>query len=150
MTASASLITAEEVALPAAPATRRADVLQWEEIYRGNEAVAAEIPEDFADIDALVERREREPRGAERLARARERLEPRLQGRIGPLAALRLRKGWSQKQLAAAIGTSQPHIARIENGRDNVLLGTANDLARALGVSLEEINTALGYHRRTG
>jgi len=51
--------------------------------------------------------------------------------------------------LAEAIGTSQPHIARIKNGRDNVMLDTANQLARALGVSLEEINTALGFGRRS-
>jgi transcriptional regulator with XRE-family HTH domain len=56
-----------------------------------------------------------------------------------------MRHGWSQKQLAEAIGTSQPHIARIENGRDNVLLATANQLARALQVSLEQINAALGF-----
>lgn len=61
------------------------------------------------------------------------------------LATLRMRRGWSQKQLAEAIGTSQPHIARIENGRDNVLLATANQLAKALGVTLDEINRCLGF-----
>jgi transcriptional regulator with XRE-family HTH domain len=45
----------------------------------------------------------------------------------------RLMRGWSQKQLADAIGTSQPHIARIESGRDTLLLTTAARLADALG-----------------
>lgn len=51
----------------------------------------------------------------------------------------------SQRQLATAIGTSQPHIARIESGRDNVLLKTANLLSQALGVPLAEVNDALGF-----
>lgn len=64
------------------------------------------------------------------------------------MAKLRRKQGWSQKKLAAAIGTSQLHIARIENGRDDVLLATANQLAKALNVSLEEISAALGYDSR--
>jgi hypothetical protein len=35
----------------------------------------------------------------------------------------------------------------MENGRDNVLPGTANELARALGVSLDGVNAAFGYPR---
>jgi transcriptional regulator with XRE-family HTH domain len=64
------------------------------------------------------------------------------------LAVLRMQRGWSQKRLADAIGTSQPHIARIEKGRDNVLLATANELARTLDVSLEQINEALGFGKK--
>lgn len=79
------------------------------------------------------------------LEAARRRIADKLPGSKITLAKLRLRRGWSQKRLAEAIGTSQPHIARIENGRDNVLLSTANELARALGVTLDEINIALGY-----
>lgn len=121
-------------------------MIQWLDIYQ--EPVAP-IPDGFEDIDAIVEAREREEVGRAGLQRARVRLSQALRGRASPLAVLRLQRGWSQKQLAEAIGTSQPHIARIENGRDNVLLGTANQLALALGVSLEEINTALGFGRQS-
>lgn len=56
------------------------------------------------------------------------------------LGALRMTRGYSQQQLAAAIGTSQPHIAKIESGRgSNLMLDTAARLARALGVSLDEV-----------
>jgi transcriptional regulator with XRE-family HTH domain len=92
----------------------------------------------------VVEEYERNPVKAAALKAARQRLARKLPTAT-TLAKLRLGRGWSQKRLADAIGTSQPHIARIENGRDNVLLATANQLAKALGVSLEEINAALGY-----
>lgn len=56
------------------------------------------------------------------------------------LTALRLSRGLSQQQLAAAIGTSQPHIAKIESGRGaNLMLDTAARLAKALGVSIDAI-----------
>jgi len=117
-------------------------VFQWEACFRPQDVP---IPEGFEDVDALIESRERDPAQRAALEAARRRLADRLPEPATTLAKLRLRKGWSQKRLAEAIGTSQPHIARIENGRDNVLLATANQLARALDVTLDEINTALGY-----
>lgn len=128
--------------VPASPKTRRADVLQWERCFRPQDIP---VPEGFEDIDSYVEARERDPIQLAALSAARQRIADRLPASHITLANLRLRKGWSQKRLADAIGTSQPHIARIENGRDNVLLATANALARALGVSLDEVNLALGY-----
>lgn len=107
------------------------------------------IPDGFEDIDAVVEALERDPQGRAGLKAARARLGGKLQSKVPGLAALRLRRGLSQKQLADAIGTSQPHIARIEKGRDNVLLATANQLARALGVTLDEVNSALGFEKKT-
>jgi DNA-binding XRE family transcriptional regulator len=121
--------------------TRRADVVQWESCFRPQDIP---IPEGFDEIDWLVQVYERDPVKAEALKAARQRLAEKLAAAT-TLAQLRLSRGWSQKRLADEIGTSQPHIARIENGRDNVLLATANQLAKALGVSLEEINAALGY-----
>lgn len=105
------------------------------------------MPDGFEDVDSYVAQRESDPKNAAMLTAARQRLANKLV-QTPTLAKLRLKQGWSQKQLAAAIGTSQPHIARIENGRDNVLLATANQLAKALNVSLEEINAALGYGSR--
>lgn len=121
-------------------------MLEWREVFRPSDVP---IPEGFEDIDAVVETLEREPHRRAALKGARQRLAGKLESKVGGLATLRLRSGLSQKQLADAIGTSQPHIARIEKGRDNVLLATANQLARALGVTLDEINAALGFEKKT-
>lgn len=55
------------------------------------------------------------------------------------LAKLRLERGFSQHKLAKSIGTSQPHIAKIEAGTINIYWDTAIRIADALGVSLEEL-----------
>jgi DNA-binding XRE family transcriptional regulator len=138
--------TIDTASVPRAPETRPADILQWESCFRAQDVP---LPEGFEDIDAAIASLEREPARHKALETARRRLADRSPERFSRLAALRMRRGWSQKQLADAIGTSQPHIARIENGRDNVLLATANELARALEVSLEEISDALGFAPRT-
>jgi len=61
------------------------------------------------------------------------------------IAAYRLRRGWTQKQLADAYGdkgTSQSHIAKIEAGED-VRISTAEKLADALGVDACGVVAAL-------
>jgi DNA-binding XRE family transcriptional regulator len=141
MTGSASPPTGSSQATGPLVTTRRADVVQWESCFRPQDIP---VPEGFEEIDSLAQEYERDPVKAEALKAARQRLAKKLATATN-LAKLRLSRGWSQKRLADEIGTSQPHIARIENGRDNVLLATANQLAKALGVSLEEINAALGY-----
>lgn len=55
------------------------------------------------------------------------------------LVKLRLSRGYSQQQLAGAIGTSQSHIAKIEAGSLNLMWDTAVRLADALGVRLDEL-----------
>lgn len=55
----------------------------------------------------------------------------------------RLKNGWSQVQLAQAIGTSQPHIARIERGTENLTIDTCRRLAEALGVDMNTLDQAL-------
>ncbi len=47
----------------------------------------------------------------------------------------RLRKGFSQKQLAELIGSSQPHIANIEKGDVNVMFSTVEKLCNALEIT---------------
>lgn len=56
---------------------------------------------------------------------------------------LRLRKGWSQAQLAATLGTSQSHVARIERGTENLAIGTCRRLCVALGISMNTLDEAL-------
>ena len=53
------------------------------------------------------------------------------------LAALRTRRGMTQAQLAARLGVSQPHIAKLEAGRaKNIELHTLCRWATALGAKI--------------
>lgn len=56
---------------------------------------------------------------------------------------LRLRKGWSQTQLATELGTSQPHVARIERGTENLAIETCRRLCSVLGVDMNTLDQAL-------
>jgi len=56
---------------------------------------------------------------------------------------LRLRKQWSQTQLAERLGTSQPHIVRIERGTENLTIETCRRLCSALGVDMNTLDQAL-------
>ena len=56
---------------------------------------------------------------------------------------LRLRKGWSQIQLAKALGTSQSHVARIERGTENPLIETCRRLCGVLGIDMNTLDQAL-------
>ena len=51
----------------------------------------------------------------------------------------RLRKGWTQQQLADAVGVSQPAIGLWERGKRDILADNLMALAKALGVSVEEL-----------
>lgn len=59
-------------------------------------------------------------------------------GRI--VERLRIEKGWTQTQLADAIGSSQSAIHRIEKGRQNVSLELVKKLSDALGGQILSIN----------
>lgn len=49
----------------------------------------------------------------------------------------RLNRGWSQTQLAEAIGSRQPVISRLEQGNSNPSLSTLQKVAKALDLSLQ-------------
>lgn len=59
------------------------------------------------------------------------------------LAAIRLSRGFSQQQVADAIGTSQPAIAKIEAGAVNIQRDTMKRLSRVLGITVMELDNAL-------
>jgi ribosome-binding protein aMBF1 (putative translation factor) len=90
------------------------------------------IESEFQDIDELVAIDERDASRRQHLENARRKIAQALPQQITGVAALRLRKGWSQEQLAQEMGSSQSHVARIESGQD-ILLDTAWRLAKALG-----------------
>ena len=59
------------------------------------------------------------------------------------LASVRLSKGKTQAGLAASIGTSQPHIAKIEAGKVQLEFATASKIADALSITLDELRLLL-------
>jgi transcriptional regulator with XRE-family HTH domain len=67
------------------------------------------------------------------------------------IRSLRLRGGWSQRQLARRF-EPQPvprtYVSKIENGLDTPTLSTLERLARALGVTVPEILDATESPRR--
>ena len=59
------------------------------------------------------------------------------------IKTLRLKKGLSQSQLANLMQTSQPHIARIEKGRDSMTLETLCKLSEHLAVDYNTLVCAI-------
>ena len=59
------------------------------------------------------------------------------------LARWRMRKGWSQQELAVRAGTHVSTITRLEGakGWDTVAWGTVREVARAMGQRVEEFAT---------
>lgn len=49
----------------------------------------------------------------------------------------RVKRGWSQTELAQAIGSKQPVISRLERGDSNPSLQTLRRIATALDLSLQ-------------
>lgn len=75
--------------------------------------------------------------------------EPSYQEAIGKIVEkLRTEKGWTQTQLAEAIGTSQSAIHRIEKGRQNISLELTKKLSRALGGQILSVNDAVSQSYR--
>lgn len=106
--------------------------------------VAAPLPAGFLDIDQLVEEAEQHPATRDAIAAGRQAVagsyyadQPR------SLAWYRLKRGWSQKELAARMSTSQSYIARLEAGDIDPQVSTLTRLASVFGVSAAELLDAL-------
>lgn len=86
-------------------------------------------------ISELAAERALDSKKTAALARARKRHAEALEG-VGTyaLAKLRLQRGLSQTQLAHMMGVSQPYIAKIERGEDDLRASTIRKLAFALDV----------------
>lgn len=75
--------------------------------------------------------------------------EPSYQETIGRVVErLRTEKGWTQAQLAEAIGSSQSAIHRIEKGRQNISLELTKKLSQALDGQILSINESVSQSYR--
>ena len=57
---------------------------------------------------------------------------------------LRLRRGWSQEKLASEAGLHRTYVGSVERGERNVSLDNIVAIARALGVSVQELLRDVG------
>lgn len=103
-------------------------------------------PTGFRSIEDRLAEMERNPKRAEALDKARRRLAKTLQP-DAPLAALRMSRGLSQRELAGRLGTSQSRLSRIEAGLDDPRLSTVRKLADALAVDVNAIDEAIAARR---
>lgn len=106
--------------------------------------VAAPRPQGFADIDSLVEAQESDPASRAAIEQGRRVVAEQYYSKTPKgLAALRLGRGWSQKELARHLGTSQSYVARLEAGGLDPQLSTTRRLAAVFGVNAAEMLDAL-------
>lgn len=123
-----------------AVATRPAQVIP----FVAPAVTVAIIPPGYKTIDEIVAKFERDPSLRQELIEGRRWVaDSVLAGQPVTLRTLRLRRGLSQAQLAEAIGTQQPHVARIEAGKADLLLHTCRRIAEVLAIDLNTLDLAL-------
>ena len=106
---------------------------------------SGDVFDELVDIEDIFEEFSSDPRTRDHLVNASRKVARDFYGEEGEsLRVLRLRAGMSQAQLAKAIGTSQPNIARLEAGSGtDVKRQTLRNLATALGTDLAAVDNAL-------
>lgn len=97
----------------------------------------------FNSISNFLSKWEETPEHAAGLSDARQWITESFLSDKDTIKSLRLKKGWSQSHLANEIASSQPHIARIERGTENVTIETCRKLCNALDVDMNTLNQAL-------
>ena len=116
--------------LVAVPETRGTHVVVLAPI-----TIDAPLPAEFIDIDALVEQEEADPVARRAIAAGRRTIaESYYAAASRSLSYYRLHNGWSQKELAGRMGTSQSYIARLEAGDVDPQVSTVKRLAAVLDV----------------
>jgi len=104
----------------------------------------AETPPRHVAVGEMVAKWEMDERRSKVIAEARGWVADTFHAEGGDtVRTLRLRKGWSQMQLAKVLGTSQSHVACIERGTENLTIETCRRLCGALGIDLNTLDQAL-------
>lgn len=66
--------------------------------------------------------------------------EEKLAKRFGELVRrLRVERGYSQEEFSFRVGLHQTYVSSVERGERNVTIGTADRIAKALGITLSEL-----------
>lgn len=105
-----------------------------------------DAPPPFRTIGTLVDEWSKDPKRGALLAQARQWVAQTSAVIDGDtVRSLRLRKGWSQTQLADAIASRQSHVARIESGTVQVTIDTCRRLCEALGIDMNTLDAALRH-----
>lgn len=101
------------------------------------------MPERACSAGSLLKKWEAAGRG-EVIRQGRARLASRVQQSEGlTLRAMRVGRNMSQSEVAEEVGTSQPHIARLEAGRVDPGRSMMRRLASLFGVDMNAIDSAL-------
>ncbi|WP_404377845.1 helix-turn-helix domain-containing protein [Vreelandella aquamarina] len=101
-------------------------------------------PKGYKDISDIIAKSEQNPARKAALEKARANLAKQHYGDEGQtVRTARLQLGLSQSVLADMINTSQPHIARIEKGTENLTLETMRKLCKALHVNMNQLDEML-------
>lgn len=103
----------------------------------------AELSANHTSVEELIRELSTDEDMAKEIRAAREWVGEQLYPDAVSLKQLRLKKGKTQTELAAEIGTSQPYIARIEGGQQTSLqLATMRKLCAALSIDMNTLNEA--------
>lgn len=109
----------------------------------------AVVPKGYKDISDIVAKAEQNPRRKAALEKARAKIAEQHYGDEGlTVRTARLKRGLSQAALAEMINSSQPHVARIEKGTENILWETMGKLCKALEVDMNQLDTMLQAQRQ--
>lgn len=119
--------------------------LQACQLFNVTPVLAPPSERGFDAFDKFLEEVSRDERSAVELAAGRQWVADSFGSR--DLASLRLSAGLSQAELASRCGLEQPHVSRFESGRHEPLLSTAQRMAKALDVSLEQLFAAWSLSR---
>ena len=134
------LVAAPGVACEATSVAQPCAIFRFED--RANPRV--DTPSKHTAINDLVGTWSKNEKRRAALEQARQWVADSFHGADGDtVRTLRLRKGWSQAQLAATLGTSQSHVARIERGTENLAIETCRRLCVALGINMNTLDEAL-------
>ena len=111
--------------------------------FEARAPIPTKIPNTIS-IDDLVAEFEQDPNMATAITKARHKLADEVYGKkAGALTYMRLKAGLSQVQLALIVETSQPHIARIEAGKNDPSTEMIGKIASALKFDAAEVFTAI-------
>lgn len=138
----------KRVISPSGAIAQTSSVAESFELYKIDDYIAPlpGAPEKYSKIGDLVEKWELDDERHTALKEARGWIADTFNSQDGDtIRTIRLHKGLSQAQLALEIGTSQPHIYRIERGTENISIETCRKLCRALEIDMNSLNRALEY-----